>query len=186
MKGNEEPLFWHRAYLLYLEELIDFPIPYWNWMSPNAIKDGHPEAGLPQAFKDLTYIHPQTGEEKPNPLRFAAAKDGRSKACLNHQGNSINGENCKWVQRDPVLLTEGDDRREERQKKLALLGKYQRQVANALLWPVFSTPQGFPGYPWANITSFDPPAPDCAYPNKCGSSVCLMQWTGVIRDGTLI
>jgi hypothetical protein len=164
---QEAFLFWHRAYLLYLEELIDFPIPYWNWMSPNAIKDGNPEAGLPQAFKDLTYIHPQTGEERPNPLKFAAAKDGRSKACLNYQGNSINGENCKWVQRDPVLLTEGDDRREERQKKLALLGKYQRQVASALLWPVFSTPQGFPGYPWANITSFDPPAPDCAYPNKC-------------------
>ncbi|MBD2411898.1 tyrosinase family protein [Nostoc calcicola FACHB-3891] len=164
---QEAFLLWHRAYLLYFENLIDFPIPYWNWMSPNATQDGHPESGLPQAFKDLTYIHPQTGEERPNPLRFAIAKDGKSKKCQTQTGDCLNEEECKYVQRDPILYTTGDDRRKEREEKLALVGKYQRQVANALLWDIFSTPQGNPGYPWANILSFDPPPPDCAYPNKC-------------------
>ncbi len=172
---QEAFLMWHRAYLLYFEQLIDFPIPYWNFMSPNATKDGHPEAGLPQAFKELTYIHPKTGEGRPNPLRFAIAKDGRSKACKGQQGDTINGEDCKYVQRNPVFYTEGEDRRQEREQKLALLGKYQRQVTEALRWPVFSTPQGYPGYPWANIQTFDPPAPDCAYPNKCDFDGLLEQ-----------
>jgi tyrosinase len=66
------------------------------------------------------------------------------------------------VQRDPVLYTTGDDHRAEREKKLGLTRKYQQQVARALGFDVFSTPQGG-GYPWANIPSFDPPAPDSDY-----------------------
>lgn len=161
---QEAFLLWHRANVLYLEDRIDFPIPYWNWMDPNATKDGDPAAGLPQPFKDLTYIHPQTGEERPNPLRFAVAKDGRSKACA---PDSAGDAGCRYVQRDTILYTEGDDQREQRQNKLNLLGKFQRQVNFALQWPVFSTPEGFPGIPWANILSFDPPPPDSDYPNQC-------------------
>jgi Common central domain of tyrosinase len=43
---------WHRAYLLYLEQLIDCAIPYWDWMAEDASVDGSPQAGLPQAFLD--------------------------------------------------------------------------------------------------------------------------------------
>jgi hypothetical protein len=160
---QEAFLLWHRANLLYLEQRIDFPIPYWNWMSPNATVDGDPAAGLPQAFKDLTYIHPKSGQERPNPLRFAVAKDGRSKACA--AGQSTEGIECRYVQRDPILYTEGDQQREERQSKLNLLSKYQQQVAFAFQWPVFSTPEGY-GQPWANILSFDPPPPDSDYPHQ--------------------
>lgn len=159
---QEAFLLWHRANVLYLEELIDFPIPYWNWMAPNATKDGDPAAGLPQPFKDLTYIHPKTGQERPNPLRFAVAKDGRSKACA---GSESVGIDCRYVQRDPILYTEGDQQRQERQSKLNLLGKYQQQVAFAFQWPVFSTPEGS-GQPWANILSFNPPPPDSDYPHQ--------------------
>ena len=35
----------------------------------------------PSRSEDLSYVHPRTGEERPNPLRFAVAKDARSKAC---------------------------------------------------------------------------------------------------------
>jgi hypothetical protein len=163
---QEAFLLWHRANLLWLEEMIDFPLPYWNYMSPHATEDGHPEAGLPKPFLERTYVHPETGEERPNPLRYAVARDGRSKACVLVPEPDLK-EECRYVHRDPVLYTTGDDHRDEREKKLDFLGKIQRQVANSLLWPVFSTPQGTPGYPWANIQSFDPPPPDRDYPHKC-------------------
>lgn len=170
---QEAFLLWHRANLRYFEELIDFPIPYWNFMSPNATKVGDPEAGLPQPFKDLTYTHPKTGEVRPNPLRFAVAKDGRSKACAGNGASS--GEDCRYVQRDPVLYTAGDDHRQERQNKLDLLEKFQAQVTYAKQWPRFSSPEGFPGYPWANIQSFNPPPPDSDYPHKCDFDGLLEQ-----------
>ena len=31
---------------------------------------------------------------------------------------------------------------------------------------MFSTPEGTPGYPWANILTFNPPPPDSDYPHK--------------------
>lgn len=159
---QEAFLLWHRANMVYFEELIDFPVPYWNWMSPNVAKDGDAEAGLPQAFKDETYVHPRTGEVRPNPLKYAAAKGGRSKLC---ESKELPPAQSWFVQRDPVLYTQGDDQREARQEKLNLLIKYQEQVRNAFQWKVFSTPQGSPGYPWANIPTF--PAPDSSYPNCC-------------------
>lgn len=162
---QEAFLLWHRASLLYFENILGFPIPYWNWMAVNATKDGSPEAGLPKPFRDLTYIHPRTGEERPNPLRFGAAKDGRSKACTMPGWPPLSPEQCRWVQRDPILYTEGDDHRAEREKKLSELSITQAQVVNALQWPVFSSPEGSPGYPWANIQTF--PAPDSAYPHRC-------------------
>ena len=47
-----------------------------------------------------------------------------------------------------------------------MIAHYQYQVSFALSWPRFSTPEGAPGYPWANITSFDPPPPDSDYPHR--------------------
>lgn len=173
---QEAFLLWHRAYLLYIEELLGCAIPYWNFMSPYATQDGHPEAGLIQPFKDETYLHPITKQTRPNPLRYAIAKDGKSKACELAKQDSqwrelclddVGNCQCKYVQRDPVLYTVGDDQRTKRQQKLAMLKKFQQQVVYALQWPTFSTPEGFPGYPWANIQSFDPPPPDSQYPHRC-------------------
>jgi Common central domain of tyrosinase len=160
---QEAFLLWHRAHLLWFEGLVGLPIPYWNFMSPNATVDGSPEAGLPQPFKDVTYIHPRTGEERPNPLRFAIARGGRSKACA---AAPTDGVDCRFVQRDPVLYTSGDDDRGARTAKLAMFGTFQQQVALALGWTVFSAPEGAPGMPWANIPAFVPPQPDYLYPNR--------------------
>lgn len=164
---QEAFLFWHRAYLMYLEDRIGMAIPYWNWMAVDANVDGSSNAGIPQAFKDLTYRHPVSGEERPNPLRFAAAKDGRSKACESTARNSnLSDDDCRWVQRNPLLYTTGDDHRAEREKLIRMVRIFQDQVVHALTWKVFSQPQGWPGYPWANILVFDPPQPDKLYPNR--------------------
>ena len=152
---QEAFLPWHRANLLYFEHRLGMAVPYWNFMSPDAPVDGKPGAGLPQPFKDESYVHPRTGEERPNPLRHARAYHGQSKA-----GGSA------YVQRDPVLYTSGDEQRAERAAKLELIAHYQAQVDFALGWPRFSAPEGAPGYPWANITSFDPPPPDSDYPHR--------------------
>jgi hypothetical protein len=156
---QEAFLLWHRAYLLAFEQRIGCAVPYWNWYAQDAAIEGTAEAGLPRAFCDLTYVHPRTGETRPNPLRFAAARNGRSKACSPTPAPSVD---CFWVQRDPVLYTEGDDQREARRRKIALTLQYQQQVQRALAFKDFSHPQGI-GHPWANITSFDPPPPDSEY-----------------------
>jgi len=160
---QEAFLFWHRAYLMYFEQLLEMPIPYWNWMALDANVDGSPNAGIPQAFLDPTYIHPGTGEERPNPLRFATAKDGRSKAW---SASASDDMDYRWVQRNPLLYTSGDDHRAEREKLIRMVRIFQNQVVQALQWPIFSQPQGAPGYPWANILTFDPPQPDKLYPNR--------------------
>lgn len=151
---------WHRAYLLYLEELTGMAIPYWDWMAADASVDGDPSAGLPQAFLDETYVHPVSGETRPNPLRYAAARDGCSKAC---QGREPEGIDCRYVQRDPLFYTRGDKDREARERLLGLSRLFQQQVVDALQFDSFSEPQGS-GIPWANIPSFDPPQPDEDYP----------------------
>ena len=164
---QEAFLFWHRAYLLYFEQLLGMPVPYWNWMAEDANVDGSPNAGIPQAFLDATYIHPETGAQRPNPLRYAAAKDGRSKACRSSSAaNTLSEADCRWVQRNPLFYTSGDQQRLEREKLIRMVRIFQNQVVQALQWPVFSQPQGTPGYPWANITEFDPPQPDALYPNR--------------------
>ncbi|MGY2314937.1 tyrosinase family protein [Pseudomonas sp. SDO5522_S412] len=154
---------WHRAYLLYLEALIDCPIPYWDWMAEDASVDGSPQAGLPQAFLDETYVHPHTGEVRPNPLRYAAAKDGCSKVC---EKASIPGVDCRFVQRNPLFYTKGETQRVERTQLYGMSRIFQQQVVDALKFNTFSQPQGVPGYPWANIPVFDPPQEDDLYPNR--------------------
>lgn len=155
--------FWHRAYLLYLEALIDHAIPYWDWMAKDASVDGNPSAGLPKAFLDETYIHPHSGESRPNPLRYAAAKDGRSKACV---AGILSGPDCKYVQRNPLFYTTGKEQKEQRQKHYKMARLFQEQVIDALKFDSFSVPQGDPGYPWANIPAFTPPQPDKDYPYR--------------------
>jgi len=154
---QEAFLFWHRANMLWLEDRMGIAIPYWNWMSPYVAEEGNPAAGLPQAFLDETYIDPYTQEERPNPLRYAAARDGSSKACVGHPPEP----GCLWVHRDP-LLTDPNADPIKRQDKLNQLLTYQHQVQNAFAISTFSTPQGWPGHPWANIPTF--PAPDSDYP----------------------
>ncbi|MDY0832922.1 tyrosinase family protein [Pseudomonas sp. SED1] len=154
---------WHRAYLLYLEALIDCAIPYWDWMAEDASVDGSPQAGLPQAFLDETYVHPHTGEVRPNPLRYAAAKDGSSKVCAR---GDVNGVDCRFVQRNPLFYTQGEPFRRERTELYAMSRIFQQQVVDALKFTSFSQPQGVPGYPWANIPVFDPPQKDHLYPNR--------------------
>lgn len=167
---QEAFLLWHRAFLLYFENLIDFPIPYWNWTSPDASRPGNPESGLPQPYVDETYVHPRTGEIRPNPLRYAAAKDGKSKACsipsnpCCQDNPAEEPHDCMFVQRDPILYTKGDGK--ERTKKLKNLEIYKQQILHALTMDVFSVPQGYPGIPWANIPTFNPPPEPSAYPNR--------------------
>lgn len=155
--------FWHRGYLMYLESLLGCPIPYWDWMAKDASIDGSPSAGLPQCFLDETYVHPGTGETRPNPLRYAAAKDGQSKLCAIGR---MSGPDCTYVQRDPLFCTKGDDHRAERAKLFAMAEIFQQQVVDALKFPTFSVPQGSPGFPWANIPAFHPPQPDDLYPYR--------------------
>lgn len=164
---QEAFLLWHRAYLMHFEQQLGCAVPFWNWMSPDVAVDGSARAGLPQAFIDTTYVHPETGEERPNPLRFAVARDGQSKACV-EQGHAPPVDGCEYVARDPILYTVGDDQREARQRKLDYLVSSQREVLNALEWPRFSSPEietaGSIPYPWANIPQF--PARDSEYPHK--------------------
>lgn len=154
---------WHRAYLIYFEEQLRAAIPYWDWMAEDASHPDSPNAGLPQAFIDKTYIHPETGEERPNPLRYAAAKDGRSKACAT---GSLPGDACTFVQRNPLFYTTGEESQTARTKLFAMAEIFQQQVVDALKFKSFSVPQGSPGFPWANIPAFDPPQKDSLYPHR--------------------
>lgn len=163
---QEAFLLWHRANLLYFEELLGMAIPYWNFMALDASRDGTPESGLVQPFRDLTYRAASSGEQRPNPLRFAVAKDARSKACAPGSASPPAPDQCQFVQRDPALYTTGENSRSEREAKLQQIALYQYQIDHALRLDQFSTPEGAPGYPWANILSFDPPPPDGDYPYR--------------------
>lgn len=182
---QEAFLLWHRAYLLYFEAQLGFPVPYWNFMSSDIGTDGNPAAGLPQAYIDETYID-AGGVTKPNPLRYTIAKDGVSAACAPGSSRAdaaaarsegaLNerlltaanvhpvDDDCRYVQRHAVLYTSGQDERAKREAQLDHLVKYQQQVQHALGWDRFSNAEGG-GYPWANIPTF--PAPDECYTHRC-------------------
>lgn len=158
--------FWHRAFLMYLEDLIGMAIPYWDWMAAAQADPDSPVAGLPQAYRDLTYIHPDTGKEEKNPLRFAAAKDGCSKLCV--LDPSLKGQDiCRHVNRLPVFDVDSQPEFPGRDAWFKLPRLFQQQVVDALKFETFSTPQGAwgqPGVPWSNIPVFTPPQPDDLYP----------------------
>lgn len=160
---QEAFLLWHRAHLLWFEQQVGMPIPYWDFASPRATVDGDPAAGLVRPFRDLDYVVPSTGETRPNPLRFAVAAGGCSKAC---GGEKAPQEDCRYVQRFAWLYTSGEQSREKRQQWLAMLATFQQQIAFAMQCTAFSAPEGDPGYPWANLPSFTPPQPDSLYPHR--------------------
>ncbi|GKU20067.1 unnamed protein product [Fusarium langsethiae] len=56
---QEATFLWHRAYLRYVEELIDFPIPYWNGYAKEASVSSSKFAGIPPMFLEQDYQHPQ-------------------------------------------------------------------------------------------------------------------------------
>jgi tyrosinase len=151
--------FWHRGYLMQLEQQIGMAIPYWDWMAIDASVDGSDQAGLPAAFLAETYQHPDSGEIRPNPLRYAAAKDGCSKAC---RGTDTSNIDCATVQRNPLFYTSGAKQQQQRQALYSMTAIFQQQVVDALKFEQFSQPQGA-GHPWANIPNFEPPQPDAPY-----------------------
>ena len=65
--------------LIYVESLIDFPIPYWNVFDTNLADPNSQYAGIPQIFIDQTFVD-LDGQTKPNPLRFALSFNGVNKS----------------------------------------------------------------------------------------------------------
>jgi tyrosinase len=69
--GNLNFVTWHRAYLYELElrlqeQVPGVMLPYWDWASQQAIDEG-----IPAVLADPTYVDPDSGETKPNPLYSA-------------------------------------------------------------------------------------------------------------------
>ncbi|KAK6352359.1 hypothetical protein TWF730_009188 [Orbilia blumenaviensis] len=145
---------WHRANLLYVENLIGCRIPYWNWYAAESSDPNSPSSGIPQAFLDETYIHPKTGESRPNPLKYACSKDGVSKS-TNLQPS------IQYIQRFPCL-NDPQKYPGEYAKWVAYFTTFHEQTSKALGTSRFSVPQGN-GYPWANIPGFDIPMDDSEY-----------------------
>src|SRR6266700_3172537 len=143
---------WHRAFLRYIEELIDFPIPYWNGFATDASEPTSDYAGIPPVFLQDHYIHPIDMAPRPNPLKFALALNGLSK-----DGTST------FVTRDPTLVAGSSSPGWE--AKINLFKLYHQQISNALSQSTYSAAEDF-GLPWANITNFGDDNPDNCYPNR--------------------
>jgi hypothetical protein len=143
---------WHRAFLRYIEELIDFPIPYWNGYATDASEPTSKYAGIPSVFLQDKYIHPVDNTERPNPLKYALALNGLSKA-----GTS------QFVTRDQTLVA--GPKSPGWHAKIHLLEHYHQQITDALSQSTYSAAEGF-GIPWANITNFGDNNPDNWYPHR--------------------
>lgn len=152
---QEATFLWHRAYLRYVEELIDFPIPYWNGFATQSADPTSPFAGVPSVFFEETYISPKDGSARPNPLKYALALDGKSKQPPN-----------RFVTRDPVLV-QGPTALGWAEK-VAFFTLYHEQISHALDQSVYTsshTAESF-GVPWANIVEFGENNPDSWYPYR--------------------
>ncbi|KAL5590420.1 hypothetical protein FOBRF1_013977 [Fusarium oxysporum] len=149
---QEATFMWHRAYLRYVEELMDFPVPYWNGFAKEAASPTSKFAGIPPMFLEETYQH-SSGETRQNPLRFAKALNGKSK-----DGKS------STVTRNPVLA-EGPYAKGWKEK-IELFKIYHDQIAHALEQKTYTTSESAQhfGVPWANITDFTDDQPDKDYP----------------------
>ncbi|KAJ6189442.1 hypothetical protein N7519_004350 [Penicillium mononematosum] len=148
---QEAFVFWHRAYLKYVEELIDFPIPYWNGFAAESSDPSSSDAGIPSIFLDEFYIH-SSGEKRKNPLKYAFSLNGTNKS-----GTS------PYVERYQELV---DGRSNPKwSEKVGMFALYHRQIANALSQKEFSLQQGH-GYPWGNIPDFSENQPDSLYPTS--------------------
>ncbi|RSL51348.1 hypothetical protein CEP54_011449 [Fusarium duplospermum] len=150
---QEATFLWHRAYLLYVEKLIGFPIPYWNGYTSEAACPKSEFAGIPPMFIKDTYIHPEDGSERPNPLKFALSLNGRSKT----------GES-EFVTRS-TTLTEGPSS-SGWDRKIGLFKLYHGQIEQALKQSTYTTSDTAEhfGVPWTNITTFSEDQKDCLYP----------------------
>ncbi|KAK2018442.1 Di-copper centre-containing protein [Colletotrichum eremochloae] len=151
---QEATFMWHRAYLRFVEELIDYPIPYWNGFAKEAACPISKFAGIPPMFLEETYQHP-SGETRPNPLRFAKALNGKSK-----DGTSTT------VTRDPIL-TQGPSAKGWKEK-IELFKIYHDQISHALQQKTYTTSESAQlfGVPWANITEFSDNQPSEKYPYR--------------------
>ncbi|KAJ5268192.1 hypothetical protein N7524_005651 [Penicillium chrysogenum] len=148
---QEAFVFWHRAYLKYVEELIDFPIPYWNGFAAESSDPSSSDAGIPSIFLDEFYVH-SSGETRKNPLKYAFSLNGTNKS-----GTS------PYVERYQELV---DGRSNPKwSEKVGMFALYHRQIANALSQKEFSLQQGH-GYPWGNIPDFSENQPDSLYPTS--------------------
>ena len=125
--------------LKYVEELIDFPIPYWNVFADDFSDPNNPDAGIPQVFLEETYEHPMRGT-RPNPLKYALTLDGFNKTTKQ-----------KYVTRDATLVAGSSS--PDWAKKIGLVKGYHQQISNAFAQPLYSQPEGG-GYAWAAILMF--------------------------------
>jgi Common central domain of tyrosinase len=147
---QEATFLWHRAFLRHIEELIDFPIPYWNGYALDTADPDSAHAGLPNIFLEDEYIHPIHGVMK-NPLKYARSYKGRSKS-----GNS------DYVQRDKIFVQTSQPKPPGWATKIGMFRKYQDQITHSLKQDTFSASQGY-GHPWAAIPIFDEDTPDSEY-----------------------
>ncbi|KAI8660255.1 Tyrosinase-Cu-bd domain-containing protein [Fusarium keratoplasticum] len=152
---QEATFLWHRAYLLYVEKLIGFPIPYWNGYTAEAADPKSEFAGIPPMFLEDKYIHPADGSERPNPLKYSLSLNGRSKS-----GGS------EFVTRS-TTLTEGPSS-PDWGRKIELFKLYHEQIEQALKQSTYTTSETAEhfGVPWANITTFSEDQQDCLYPYR--------------------
>jgi hypothetical protein len=159
---QEATFFWDRCFLRYIEELIDFPIPYWNGFATDAADPGSPNAGIPSIFLEDTY-RGTDGKSHENPLKWAYSYGGKSKS-------DPSKSNC---QRNPILEKGRPDQpgpeRDAWNKHIKLFAKYHQQIVVAMQQPVFSLPQYSPseGVPaeaaWASLPAFTEDMPDNDY-----------------------
>ncbi|KAK3985450.1 hypothetical protein QBC44DRAFT_384841 [Cladorrhinum sp. PSN332] len=154
---QEATFLWHRAFLLHVEELIDFPIPYWNGFSKDSTDIQSPYAGVPRVFFEETYIHPKDGSVRPNPLKYALSLNGISKTPSN-----------RYVTRD-AILAEGPTN-PQWTEKINLFTLYHEQITHALSQSAFTsttTPgtAALFGIPRADITTSSEKQDDSLYPS---------------------
>jgi hypothetical protein len=141
--------------LKYVEELIDYPIPYWNGYAAETANPDSPLAGIPPMFLKDTYRHPEDGSLRPNPLKYALSLNGKSKS----PGN-------QYVTRDPALI-EGKSS-PKWSEKIRLFTMYHEQITHSLSQSSYTSPQTAEsfGIPWANIVTFSENQPDSLYPYR--------------------
>lgn len=118
----------------YIEDLIDFPIPYWNGFATDAADPNSQYAGIPSIFLEDTYKAPD-GTTRKNPLRWA----------YSYQGKCKSDPKSPYVQRDPILVKGRPEQpgpeRSAWDKKINIFNLYHNQIVTAMQQPVFSLPQ---------------------------------------------
>lgn len=159
---QEATFFWHRCYLRLIEELIDFPIPYWNGFATDTSEPDSEFAGIPAIFLEDTYVS-SDGLTRENPLKYAFSFDGKSKSDPARRS----------CQRNPILEkgrpSGSGPEREAWDNHILLFKKYHDQIVAAMRQNIFSLPQYDPAQgfhaeaAWAALPGFSPDMPDDDY-----------------------